>query len=94
MKAKVLCFLLILLAASTGVSETYYINNKTGNDGDDGLSSEKAFATIARAIKACKTSDTLSLANTGVPYREPIPLVRLGGTPAKPFVIEGNGAVI
>jgi hypothetical protein len=89
------CFLLVVLsAASTGVCATYHVNNTSGNDAHDGLSPEKAFATIARAIQAAKTSDTISLANTGTPYREPIALTRLGGTPARPLVIEGNGATI
>ncbi|MEW6355308.1 MAG: right-handed parallel beta-helix repeat-containing protein [Planctomycetota bacterium] len=94
MNLRSLVVVLVLLAAAAARGETYYVNNKAGNDENDGLSAEKAFATIARAIKTCKTSDTLSLANTGTPYREPIPLANLGGTPAKPFVIEGNGAVI
>jgi len=94
MKTKALAVLLVLITASTGFCETYHVNNKTGSDGNDGLSPEKAFATITRAIEACRPSDTLSLANTGMPYREPIVLSRLGGTPAKPFVIEGNGAAI
>ncbi len=94
MKTALPMILLVLIAASTALGKTYHVNNKTGSDDNDGLAPEKAFATIARAIEACETSDTLSLANTGVPYREAIRLVRLGGTPAKPFVIEGNGAVI
>lgn len=90
-----LCFLGILLSvASTGLGATHYVNNRSGDDASDGLSPEKALATIARAIENARTSDTISLANTGRAYREPIPLTRLGGTPAQPFVIEGNGATI
>lgn len=90
-----LCFLgMVLSAASPGLCATYYVNNRSGDDTHDGLSPERALATIARAIQAARTSDTISLANTGVAYREPIPLARLGGTPAQPFVIEGNGATI
>jgi len=90
-----LCFLgLALLPASSGACATYYVNNRSGNDAHDGLSQENAFATIARAVQAARTSDAISLANTGDAYREPIPLVRLGGTPAQPLVIEGNGATI
>jgi hypothetical protein len=87
------CFLLVVLsAASPGLGATYYVNNRTGNDAHDGLSPEKALATIARAVQAAKTSDCIWLANTGTAYREPIALTRLGGTPARPLVIEGNGA--
>ena len=34
------------------------------------------------------------LASTGTPYREAIALRALGGTPAEPIVVEGNGAVV
>ncbi len=54
--------------------ETHYVNNQSGDDASDGLSPEKALATIARAIQNARTSDTISLANTGRAYREPIPL--------------------
>jgi len=90
-----LCFLgVVFLAASPGLGATRYVNNRLGDDANDGLSPEKALATIARAVQGAQTSDTISLANTGTAYREPIPLARLGGTPAQPLVIEGNGATI
>lgn len=90
-----LCLLgLMLSAASPGLGATYYVNNRSGSDAHDGRSPAQAFATIARAIQSARTSDTISLANTGTAYREPIPLTRLGGTPAQPLVIEGNGATI
>ena len=85
---------IVLSAASPGLGATHYVNNRSGDDANDGLSPAKALATIARAIQGAKTSDTISLAKTGTAYREPIPLVRLGGTPAQPLVIEGNGATI
>ena len=90
-----LCYLgIVFLAASPGLGTTRYVNNRLGDDANDGLSPEKALATIARAVQRAQTSDTISLANTGTAYREPIPLTRLGGTPAQPLVIEGNGATI
>ena len=85
---------LLLFLSSTALAQTYYVNNQAGSDANDGRSGKTAFATIARAVKAARTSDTIVLANTGTPYREAIPLRGLGGTPAKPFVIEGNGATI
>jgi len=87
------CFWLAALAASA-FGETWYVNNKTGRNTNHGKTETTAFATIGKALSACKTSDKLVLANTGVAYRESIRLAGLGGTPAKPFVIEGNGAVI
>jgi hypothetical protein len=90
-----LCFLgIVLSAASPGLGATHCVNNRSGDEANDGLSPETAFATIARAVQRAQTSDTISLANTGTAYREPIPLTRLGGTPAQPLVIEGNGATI
>jgi len=84
----------VCIVGGIATAETWHIDNRTGDDANDGLASERAFKTIAKAIKLAKTSDTLVLANTGTAYREPITLIRHGGTPAKPFTIEGNGAVI
>ena len=90
-----LLFLSAWLVLSSGAfARTWYVNHQSGCDENDGTAREEAFQTIARAVKAAGTSDTISLANTGVPYREPLILSRLGGTPASPLVIEGNGAVI
>lgn len=86
--------LFVCIVGGIATAETWHVDNRHGKDTHDGLRPDQAFRTIARAIKGAKTSDSLVLANTGVPYREPIVLVRLGGTPSKPFVIEGNGAVI
>lgn len=72
----------------------WHVNNVAGSDANDGATAATAFATIRKAVASCAASDTLVLANTGVPYHESIVLDRLGGTPAKPFTIEGNGAVI
>lgn len=73
---------------------TYYVNNQTGNDDNSGLSPDASVATIAKAIQLSQTSDRLELKNTGIAYREPMLFRRLGGQPARPFVVEGNGAVL
>ncbi|QDU53470.1 right-handed parallel beta-helix repeat-containing protein [Gimesia panareensis] len=73
---------------------TYYVNNQTGSDEHDGLSEKSAVASIARAIALSQTSDTIELSSTGRPYREPMLFRKLGGTPDRPFVLEGNGAVV
>ena len=85
---------LCLAVGHAGSCDTWYVNNQGGDDANDGRSAKTAFATIAKATASAATSDTLILANTGVAYREPIAMQRLGGTPAAPFVIEGNGATI
>jgi hypothetical protein len=82
------------LFAGTSSAATWHVDNRRGNDTHDGRAPGRAFKTIARAVKAAQVSDALSLANTGVPYLESIRLVGGGGTPSKPFTIEGNGAVI
>jgi len=74
--------------------ETHYVNNVTGSDANDGRSPTAAFATIAKAISASNTSGRIALANTGRPYREAMVFKNLGGTPARPFIVEGNGAVL
>lgn len=84
----------LLLLATTALAETWFVSNDAGSDTNNGTSARTAFATIAKATASAKTSDTIVLANTGVPYREAITLRGLGGTARKPFVIEGNGAVI
>lgn len=91
-------FALALLAIATGLpaamAATWHVNNAKGNDTQDGRTPATAFSTIRKAISASATSDRLVLAKTGKAYLESIELNRLGGTPAQPFVIEGNGAVV
>ncbi|HUT33462.1 MAG TPA: right-handed parallel beta-helix repeat-containing protein [Planctomycetota bacterium] len=82
------------LMVASAPADTWHVDNRAGDDANDGRSEKRAFATIARAVKAAKTSDTIVLANTGSAYREAIALSGLGGTPAEPFIIEGNGAVV
>ena len=87
-------FVGLALSASVALCETYYVSNRAGDDRNGGTSKARPFASIRRATSVAKTSDHISLANTGLPYREPIVLRGLGGTPAAPFIIEGNGATI
>lgn len=82
------------LTVSTTKAATWYVNNKTGSDHDDGVSEKTAVATISKAISLAGTSDTLELTNTGIPYRESMLFRNLGGRPDRSFVIEGNGAVL
>ncbi len=75
-------------------ADTWYVNNVKGDDGHDGRTAGKGFRTLAKAVKTAQLSDMISIANTGEVYQEPLVLSHLGGTPAKPMIIEGNGAVI
>ncbi|MFH1919019.1 MAG: right-handed parallel beta-helix repeat-containing protein [Planctomycetota bacterium] len=84
----------LVLIRSAAFGATYYVDNRAGSDNSDGKTQETALATIARAVSLSKTSDTIVLTKTGIAYNEPISLARLGGTPQKPFTIEGGGAVL
>ena len=86
--------LCLVLIRSAAFGATYYVDNRAGSDDNDGQTQENALATIARAVLLSKTSDTIVLTNTGIVYNESIQLIRRGGTPQKPFTIEGNGAVL
>ena len=86
--------LCLVLIRSAACGATYYVDNRDGSDDNDGKTQETASATIGRVISLSKTSDTIVLTKTGIAYNEPIQLVRRGGTPQKPFTIEGNGAVL
>jgi hypothetical protein len=88
------CALYLLLLPSAAPCATYYVDNRAGSDTNDGKTEGTPLATIAHAVSLCKTSDTIVLTNTGIPYREPIRLGKLGGTPERPFIVEGNGAVL
>jgi hypothetical protein len=77
-----------------------YVDNILGSDKYDGLSpkptgsSHGPVATMTKAVSLLKTSDHLNIANTGKPYRDSIHLFQQGGTPEKPTLIEGNGAIM
>lgn len=84
----------VIGSADLSRAETWYVNNLVGKDDNIGNSEKQAFLTLGQAVKAAKISDTISIANTGEAYREPLALIRSGGTPSKPMIIEGHGAVI
>ena len=92
--AAIICVVLLFCILSESQGATYYVNNQTGKDSNNGLSPESALATIAQAIQLSNTSDRLELKNTGIAYREPMLFRRLGGQPDRPFEVEGNGAVL
>ncbi|MBE6355908.1 MAG: right-handed parallel beta-helix repeat-containing protein [Lentisphaerae bacterium] len=80
---------------------TYFVDNVKGNDRNPGTA-EAPFASILRGIGKLKGGDRLEVVNSGVPYTRPYPgdngpsysLYITGGTPEKPTVLNGNGAVI
>lgn len=78
-----------------------HVDNVKGNDKNDG-SAERPVASIERGIALLKTSGRLEVApNGGKPYMRPYPGangapldVKVGGSPEKPLVLNGNGAVL
>jgi len=94
--------LLLALAPVTGAAKDIHVNNVDGDDSfagrhDRNLSDQGGpVRTIARALQLASQGDRIILANTGRPYRESITLTgsRHSGYSFRPFVIEGNGAIL
>jgi hypothetical protein len=90
------------LAPRLAEGGTIYVNNALGDDRASGLFPEMRalgdgpVATVRRAFEIARASDTIVIANTGLPYAESVTLDRpnLSGTEVFPLVIEGNGAVM
>ena len=87
----------VVFAAFLGLAaaaDTVYVDNHKGDDRNTGLVPAQPVATFKRAVTLLKPGTTLHLVNTGKAYREMLSLHGLSGTPARPIVIEGNGAVL
>jgi hypothetical protein len=96
-------FLTVCLGLTSSVAaRDIFVNNVTGDDLRSGGSPTSHGAasgpvrTIARALRAAEKGDRIMLADTGQPYRASITLHggRHSGFPSRPFVIQGNGAVL
>ncbi|MFW6157187.1 MAG: hypothetical protein ACOC7J_07690, partial [Armatimonadota bacterium] len=83
--------LLLLLLALPLCAETYTVDGRRGDDGNDGIAAP--FATIARGVNAVGPGDTLKIIPMDEPYRESLRLTRHGLRGA-PIVIEGGGATL
>ena len=70
----------------------YHVDNRKGDDGNDGLSVAHPFKTLAKATSMLRAGDVLEIA-PGTPYRESL-VVFASGTAKAPIVIRGNGAVL
>ena len=93
--------LLLLLTTSTSARDVF-VNNETGDDRNEGFAAvprgegSGPCRTIAKALRLAESGDRIVLAKTDEPYRESI-TVQAGpnsGVRTKPFVIEGNGAIL
>lgn len=94
--------LALALLALPASARDLYVNNATGDDRLDGSEPQRGTGyvgpvkTIARALKLAEKSSRIVLAKTDQPYRESISLSGRNhvGSPERPFVIQGNGAVL
>jgi hypothetical protein len=73
---------------------SWHVDNMQGDDAHDGRSQTTAFATVRRAVESCEPGDVLVIAPTGQPYHQTLNITGRSGTPDRPIVIEGNGAVL
>lgn len=95
------CFLSGWLATAS-LAETYFVNNMSGSDLNNGLVDANQgvrigpLKSIGGALKRARRGDRIELANTGQPYRECITLQGgcHSGYSSLPFIIEGNGATL
>jgi hypothetical protein len=96
-------FALVLIFAGSlpgAFANLIYVDNLRGDDAADGTHPEAIditsgpVRTIRRGLQLLHLGGTLNIANNNQPYYESMELVggRLGGTPLRPTVIEGNGA--
>lgn len=94
--------LLALALVTAATAKDIHVNNVDGDDSftgrhDRNLSDRGGpVRTIARALQLASQGDRIILTNTGEPYRESITLTgsRHSGYSFRPFVIEGNGAIL
>ncbi|MGZ0174122.1 MAG: right-handed parallel beta-helix repeat-containing protein [Planctomycetales bacterium] len=93
---------ILLSAVSLANAETYFVNNRTGADRNDGLVETPLsnitgpVKSISRALKLASFADTIIVANTGVPYYDNLSFQgeKHSGDPFRPFRLVGNGATI
>ena len=78
--------------ASLAEAVQYYVDNRKGDDINDGMSAERPFKTLAKAAAMLKAGDVLDVVS-GEPYHESL-VISVSGTSKAPIVIRGNGAVL
>lgn len=90
--------LALFLIPGLSIGKVIHVNNLAGDDTRAGTSAtveseDGPVKTFKRALALLKPGDTLAIAKTEEPYREPM-RVRIQGTAEAPIIIEGNDAVI
>jgi len=90
---KILAIGLFMALARFAIAQDYYVDPARGDDRGPGSESQP-FKTLAQAVKMVDgLGGTLHLAKTSEPYRENL-VIKKGGLPEHPIVVEGNGATI
>jgi hypothetical protein len=95
---------LIVALGSPADAKTIYVNNRTGNDINDGTSAEVSaqrtgpVRSLERVHALVGPGDRVEIANNGdaYPYYDSLRLIgaRCSGAPDHPVLVNGNGAVI
>ena len=92
---------MLLVTATSSLAATIYVDNQVGHDAANGRAAEPdaeagPVRTLAAALALATKGDRIVLAKTPQPYREEISLSwpQHSGYPDRPFVIDGNGAVL
>ncbi len=104
MTAKRILFACLALLVFIGAAraDDLFVDNLHGDDNRDGrtlvTSAERggAVRTLTRALELALAGDRIVMSDNGIPYRESVTLQggRNSGLGSRPFVIEGNGAVL
>lgn len=98
---RILALLLVVAVGSAAQAKDLHVDNVAGDDLWNGQAAVRAdndgpTKTIAKALRMAGPGDRIVLTKTAAPYQESVSLVgsRHSGTPTRPFVFEGNGAIL
>ena len=91
---KSLIIVLLLFPVMAIHARDIYVNNLTGADNNSGLTVDKPYKTIKKAVSEVKPGDIIHLVNTGSPYKESLVLNDVNGTPENRITIDGNGSTL
>ena len=95
-------FLPVLLIATPASAKVVYVDNRLGDDLNDGTTPEISgvgsgpVRSLLRATILVGPGDVIEIANTGDPYYDSLRLIghRCSGVPSQPLVVNGNGATL
>src|SRR5262245_52018097 len=102
MRSALALLLVVLALPSVGLARDIYVDNVNGDDRQGGHSPTAEgegggpCRSIAKALRLARYGDRVSLANTGVPYRECVTIQgpANSGEDNFPMQIQGNGATL